>query len=61
MELKAVACRLHFDFPACFSCSSFTGRRANNMPAIERTIVFELSTGWLSRKPYTQVGDMSGF
>jgi hypothetical protein len=54
MELWRVS-RLHFDFAACFSCSSLLTM------AIEQTICpllkglpfFDLSTVWLSRKPYT--------
>lgn len=42
MELAAAVSRLHFGFPACFSRSSCTDRRANNMPALKARLFFAL-------------------
>ena len=60
MILAAAVKRLHFGFPACFSRSSCTDRRANNMPALEARLSFALR-GLVVKKTLHSVSEVSGF
>ena len=54
MELEAVVNRLHFDFPACFSCLPVLITEQTICPLLKGLVFLDWPSGWLSRKPCTQ-------